>query len=101
MYTYVVCYFLYALLGPSLPPSRGPHFAYFFCLRRRDWVRTGIDAFATADDTYAETLPIDCPLHVFASACDGLITFPLSFYSHCLVPSSVPTPFHLYSSLPS
>ena len=75
--------------------------AYFFCLWHRDWVRIDIDTFATANDTYAETLPVDCLLHVFVSACDGLITFPLSFYSHCLVPSSVPTPFHLYSSLPS
>ena len=105
MYTYVLCYFFYALLGPPLPPSRGPHFASFFRLRRKDWVRTGpfygFDAFAAADDTYAETLSIHCPSHVFASTGDGLITFTFSFYSHCLVPSSVPTPFHLYSSLPS
>ena len=99
MYTYVLCYFFYALLGPPLLPSRGPHFAYFFCLRRKDWVRTGpfygFDAFAAADDTYAATLPIHCPSHIFASTGDGLITFTFSFYSHCLVPSSVHTTFHL------
>ena len=97
---------LLCFAGAAPPPLPRPSLRVFlFLVRRKDWVRTGpfygFDAFAAADDTYAETLPVDCPLHVFASACDGLITSPLSFYSHCLVPSSVPTPFHLYSSLPS